>query len=204
MSAINKLFEFATTEFKLHSSKVRRVHLTQEMANLESQTIHCFSCPGTCCTYQANSMNVTPLEALEVLMGLNIDEMSSSELEELVNKLKKNISDFRLDVATYVSRKSNSSLRKSYTCPFFSHSFKGCTISRSIKPYGCLGFNPKASEDNGKQCASNITLLTSREDYYYKEESLTNQYLKDHLKLYWSKESISVALLELLKKLNYI
>ena len=180
------------------ASMQRRFALIEEMQRLEGKTIHCFTCPGTCCTSQANSMQITPIEALEILASLNADEWSLDERENFKKRMEQNISDYRLNVEIYTGKKNTSSLRKTYTCPFFNHGSLGCGLSRSAKPYGCLGFNPKNSEDNGKSCASNSDLLSERDEQFESSEELANQYIKDDLNLSWKKLSIPQALLDIL------
>lgn len=182
------------------TSMPRRLDLINEMKNLEGKTIHCFSCPGTCCTSQANSMQITPIEALEILSSLNSDEWSEEERFNFIKRMEQNISDYRLNVEIYTGKKNTAALRKTYTCPFFNNGSLGCGLSRSAKPYGCLGFNPKASEDNGKSCASNSELLTTREETFKNSEDQTNQFIIDDLKLSWIKLSIPQALLDVLSK----
>ncbi len=150
----------------LHSSLTRRQGLVLEMQNLENQTIHCFTCPGTCCTSQANSMQITPIEALEILNGLSIDTLSLEEINDLKKRMEDNIHAYRLNVEIYTGKKHSQDLRKTYTCPFFMNGSKGCSLSRGSKPYGCLGFNPKENGDNGKSCSSNIELLQKREEAF--------------------------------------
>lgn len=185
----------------LLSSFERRKGLVIEMQNLENQTIHCFTCPGTCCTSQANSMQITPIEALEILASLNIDTLSKEEINDLKKRMQDNIQSYRLNVEIYTGKKHSQDLRKTYTCPFFMNGSKGCGISRGSKPYGCLGFNPRVSDDNGKSCTSNISLLSERDDHFLEKENLANQKIRDELKIYWGKLTIPQALLDILNKL---
>lgn len=182
------------------TSLPRRLDLINEMKSLEGKTIHCFSCPGTCCTSQANSMQITPIEALEILAGLNSDEWTDEVRLEFIKRMEQNILDYRLNVEIYTGKKNTSALRKTYTCPFFNNGSLGCGLSRSVKPYGCLGFNPKASDDNGKTCASNSELLSVREETFKSSEDHTNQFISDDLKLSWKKLSIPQALIDILNR----
>ena len=194
---LNNLYE--TTE--LPSSHDRRFALVKEMEVLEGKTIHCFTCPGTCCTSQANSMQITPIEALEILKSLNIDLLNTSELAAFKERMNHTISSYRLNVEIYTGKKNSAALRKNYTCPFFNNGSLGCGLSRSAKPYGCLGFNPKAEADNGKNCSSNIEILELREQSFLSKEDSVNAQIKNDLNLSWSKQNIPQALLDVINKL---
>lgn len=201
MQKLNELLNNTYQVYDLASSHQRRKSLIEEMQALEGKTIHCFTCPGTCCTFQANSMQITPIEALEILASLGSDQWSVEEKEDFKKRMQDNISTFRLNVEIYTGKKSSAELRKTYTCPFFMNGSKGCGLSRSSKPYGCLGFNPKTNEDNGNTCASNTELLEKREDLFSTKEDLANQKLRSELKIYWIKQSIPQALLDVVNKL---
>lgn len=198
---IKEYIENLYQELDLSSSHERRLGLVLEMEKLENQTIHCFTCPGTCCTSVANSMQITPIEALEILHGLNIDQLKKEEIEQLKKRMIENITAYRLNVEIYTGKKHSQELRKTYTCPFFMNGSKGCSLSRSSKPYGCLGFNPKTSEDNGKSCASNTPLLEQRDNSFLAKEKIVNQKIKDDFKIFWVKQSIPQALLDFLNRL---
>lgn len=188
-------------QHNLNTSGERRSGLVKEMEQLEGKTIHCYTCPGTCCTAQANSMQITPIEALEILQGLKADAWTPEEKVKFTEHMVTTISNYRLDKEIYTGKKNTATLRKNYTCPFFNNGSLGCGLSRSIKPYGCLGFNPKATDDNGQTCASNTDLLKSRDDSFFSAEENANSFIKDDLQLYWKKLNIPEALLEILKKL---
>jgi hypothetical protein len=175
----------------------RREVLIKEMSKLEDQKKDCFSCSGMCCTYEYNSMLVTPIECFEMLNYLVEEDRVN---QELVTRLKSNIAQYRLDKDMYSTK--GKEFRRYYTCPFFKNENKGCSISRSSKPYGCLGFNPNEESINtpGK-CGSNLENLQSREDEFCSEESVANEYLSKELKLYWDKKPISVALVEFINKI---
>ncbi|MBC7711807.1 MAG: hypothetical protein H7177_00610 [Rhizobacter sp.] len=186
----------------LPSSLLRRSELVREMQELEGKTIHCFTCPGTCCTQAANSMLITPIEALEILAGLNIESFDEYALQSLKDRLNETIKSYRLNVEIYTGKKNVSEFRKTYTCPFFNNGALGCGLSRSSKPYGCLGFNPKTSEDNGKSCSSNTALLENRENEFIKTEDSANAQIRKDLGLYWTKQNIPQALLDVLEKIK--
>jgi hypothetical protein len=189
---------------QLLSSLERRSALIHEMELLEGKTIHCFTCPGTCCTSQANSMQVTPIEALEILQSLKVDEWTKEEFISFKERMNKNISQYRLNVEIYTGKKNSQALRKNYTCPFFNNGSLGCGLSRSSKPYGCLGFNPKTSEDNGQSCSSNSDLLKERDDLFLSSEEAANSQIRKDLKLFWIKQTIPQALLDVLAALEKI
>lgn len=146
-------------------------------------------------------MQITPIEAMEILVSLNIDQLSPLEIQDLKKRMQDNIQAYRLNVEIYTGKKHSQDLRKTYTCPFFMNGNKGCGLSRSSKPYGCLGFNPKTSDDNGKSCASNTDILTTREDQFIALENIANQKIKEDLKIFWAKLSIPQALLDIMNKL---
>ena len=96
-----------------------------------------------------------------------------------------------------------SSLRKTYTCPFFENEVKGCSISRNSKPIGCLAFNPiEQNITNGGTCKSNLSLLQQRESKLHQQENDINANLKKELNIFWDKAPIPIAILEILLKLE--
>ncbi|MDD4975637.1 MAG: hypothetical protein PHY93_14870 [Bacteriovorax sp.] len=185
-------------KLNIHSPGERRKLLIDEMEGLTNKKIHCFNCSGTCCTFSANSMQITPIEAFEILISLEVTEHNLSDLKAA---LQKNIQDYRLDHEIFLGKKINSILRKTYTCPFFVAGSKGCTIKKDLKPYGCLGFNPRIENDNGSQCLSNTELLETRENVEIKNEDNANDFLKQELQLEWVKLEIPKAVLALLEKI---
>jgi hypothetical protein len=190
----NSLYE----QMDLPSGSDRRQLLIDEMAALTNKKVHCFSCTGTCCTFSANSMQITPIEAFEILISLQITEENLPDLKE---KLLGNIKNYRLDHEIFLGKKINSLLRKTYTCPFFVIGSKGCTIKKDLKPYGCLGFNPRVEQDNGSQCHSNTELLETRENNEIKNEDNANAYLRKELQLDWIKLEIPKAVMALIDKI---
>lgn len=185
----------------LQSSHARRHALILEMQALEGKTIHCFTCPGTCCTGQANSMQITPIEALEILQSLKIDDFSTEELNSFKSKMLETVTNYRLNVEIYTGKRNSQALRKTYTCPFFNNGSLGCGLSRSSKPYGCLGFNPKLQSDNGKACSSNLELLEERDNTFLNLENAANTKIRTLLNLSWSKQNIPQALLDVIERL---
>lgn len=185
-------------DLKTQLPRERRLSLIDEMQGLKDKKIHCFNCPGTCCTFSANSMQITPLEAFEILISL---ELTTEMIPELRSKLQKNILDYRLDHQIFLGKKNQPHLRKTYTCPFFAAGALGCTIKKELKPYGCLGFNPRVEDDNGGQCLSNQELLLERERTTQSSEDKANAFLKEKLSLDWVKLEIPKAVLQVLDKL---
>lgn len=179
-------------------SSERRQILVDEMAYLEHKGVHCFECTGECCTFTSNSMQTTPIEAVEVAIYLLEKNRVNGEL---LKALKSNIRSYRLD--SIPGNGQRSFMRRTYTCPFFLGKSKGCSLSRSIKPYGCLGFNPNIEgQKEGGDCGSNIALLEQREARFEKMESRLNTYLKEKLNLYWDKLPFPVALLDVLGRIE--
>jgi hypothetical protein len=173
----------------------RRELLIDHMNDLESRGMGCIGCKGTCCTYEANSMLLTPLEAFELMNYLSQNNLKSDELKQ---KLEDAVKTYRLEPKYEGSKRSY--LRKTYTCPFFGHVELGCPLPREIKPYGCLAFDShhvelKASE----HCYSETEVLEKREEKHPEEKKL-NADLKIKFNLLWEKSPIPNALLELWEK----
>lgn len=144
----------------------------------------------------ANSMQTTPLETVEVVNWLKDQGRID---QDLIDKLKKCIADFRLDVEISTGR--NSSFRRTYTCPFFKDQSLGCSIAPEVKPYGCLGFNPKkANIVDGEDCISNIELLNERDLMFSVLEQTENAKLVKELSLSWGKLPFPNALLDVMER----
>jgi len=174
-------------------SSPRRQLILNEMQNLANNNIGCANCQGPCCTYEANSMQITVLEAIEIIQYLKENNRIDSNL---ISKLQKTIANYRLDSYQGTGK---TTIRKSYTCPFFNETTRKCTISRQSKPIGCLGFNPiESGITNGGTCKSNLELLKIRENDYLKLEKELNTHLKNELAIFWEKAPIPVAVLEVL------
>lgn len=175
----------------------RRELLINKMNVLESQGMGCVGCPGTCCTYEANSMLITPLETKELVDYLIKEKLLTNELKL---KLESCVSQYRLEPKFTNSKRSY--LRKTYTCPFFNHQELGCPFPREVKPYGCLAFDShhvelKASE----HCYSETDILEKRE-LLHPEEKEMNQQLIREFNLQWEKSPIPNALIEFWEKSN--
>lgn len=173
----------------------RRKILIDRMNELESKGMGCIGCPGTCCTFEANSMMVTPVEAFELIQYLKSENLCTHELK---SKLEENVSKFRLE---HKPIKGKSYLRKTYTCPFFTEKELGCPLPREIKPYGCLAFDSHHAELKASDhCYSETKILEEREMAHQQELKL-NEDLKVKFNLYWDKSPISTALLDLWNKI---
>lgn len=193
-----KLLDVIRNDFKSWKSRERRSYLISDMSLKNDSGVDCLSCSGTCCTYVANSMQITPIETLELYFYL---EENNRINESLINQLRKNINEFRLDKE--ISLGKGQVLRRNYTCPFFNEGPKGCSISRGYKPYGCLAFNPyEKNQKQGGNCKSDSELLEKREEDNKKEEDIINEKLLKSLNLYWEKRSIPWALAEVIEKLR--
>lgn len=177
------------------SPQERRHLLIKTMEEREASGISCKSCAGTCCTYEANSMMVTPLEAIDLMTYLK-------EAQKLTPELKSEMADvvrvYRLDRELSTGR--GSTLRRTYTCPFFTKSEFGCPLPRAVKPYGCLAFNSHhESLKTAEHCYSDIKILEERE-LAFKVEEEENQRIRKDLGLSWEKLPMPVALLEIWDK----
>ena len=112
------------------NSAVRRQNIIMLMDQLSDSDINCFKCSGTCCTFEANSMKITPLEAVELYLFLESKDLLGFELNKILGEV---ITHYRLDVEIQTHRYQQ--MRKTYTCPFYSRGSKGCSISPEYKPY---------------------------------------------------------------------
>lgn len=131
------------------------------MAKLSETGIHCGACSGICCTFRANSMQITPSEALDMKKWLQSAGRWDGELKA---RLQSNIREFGLD-RPRLGNGSQSFSRRRYTCPFFAGSHLGCTMDAAHKPYGCLAFNPEIpGVSQGGHCSSDQALLMEREE----------------------------------------
>ncbi len=153
----------------------------------EAKGISCAGCAGTCCTFEANSMMVTPLEVLELMNYLKEARLHD---EVLKAKLEETVKTYRLDHAPGNGKRSF--LRKTYTCTFFGFKELGCPLPREVKPYGCLAFNTHHAEEKaGEHCFSDKELL---EKLVFEEK---NEVLKKKYNITWDKSPLPTALLDL-------
>jgi hypothetical protein len=170
----------------------RREILIDKMNDLESRGMGCLGCTGRCCTFESNSMMLTPIEAVELITYLKEKKHLNSDL---LHNLQNTASKFRLESKPL--KKQRSYLRKTYTCPFFTHAELGCPLPREIKPYGCLAFDSHHAELKASEhCYSEIDLLEKREALHPEENEL-NENLREKYNLYWEKSPIPLALLDL-------
>ena len=181
-----------------NTSGNRRKILLQNMEKLEKQGISCAGCSGPCCTFIANSMEITLLEALDLLSYLESENRLTQETyEQWLTTIKNN----RLDVPPPGSGKKNF-LRRTYTCPFFAEGEKGCTISPEFKPYGCLGFNPIPEGKQGTDCTQKNTIMKERERDFETFEERANLQLAKELALTLEKKSVPLILKELVESIE--
>ena len=175
----------------------RRQELCQEMLRLEKEGIDCAHCTGICCSFIANSMQTTPLETLEIINYLSRHHLLN---EELLEKLHQVIKDYRLDY--HLDTGSGLDFRRTYNCPFYRPGSKGCSLSRTVKPLGCLAFNPgKLNITEGEACAPGFEALKNHQVSWSAEEDMANQFISNTLKLYWQKLPMPLAIIEVYKKL---
>lgn len=187
---ISSLREIQT---QIPSPKIRRKYLIEAMETLSSKQINCYSCTGLCCTFESNSMQVTPQEAIDVLLLLDSQQRIN---QELVQMLKDNVRKYRLDKE--ISTGKNSTFRRYYTCPFYQEGEKGCTLTKEDKPYGCLGYNAKKEQAKIQHdCGSDLDLLKIQDDANADDELALR--LQEELKLSWTKLPLPVALLDLIE-----
>ncbi len=169
----------------------RRKNIILRNEELESSGMGCKGCSGTCCTYEANSMMVTPVEAVELVEYLKHNNLFNDELKA---RLTETVSKYRLDQG--LGNGKRSFIRRTYTCPFFGHSELGCPIPREVKPYGCIAFNSHHVElKAGEHCYSEKEILEEREKNDLDEQKL-NEELKKKYSLWWDKVPMPVALLD--------
>ena len=161
------------------------------MELLEAFGSDCRGCSGNCCTFEANSMMVTPVEALELVSYLRENELFDAELR---SRLTETVTKYRLDQG--LGNGKRSFIRRTYTCPFFNNKELGCPLPREVKPYGCLAFNSHHPEEKaGKHCFSESAILEAREKLD-PEEATYNEELKTKYSLYWEKTPLPNALLD--------
>ena len=167
----------------------RRKKLIDHMLGLEAENKTCLQCPGTCCTYEANSMQVSPIEVHDILTYLKNNDLHRTELKK---KLEATVQTYRLDKMISTGRKS--SLRRTYTCTFFNQKELGCALPREVKPYGCLAFNAHHHSIKAQEfCYSDQNLLE-------KDESNLNLIISKQWNLWWEKLPLPVALLDVWHK----
>ena len=176
------------------SSRERREDLIRAMKENEANGFDCMKCTGKCCTFQANSMNMTNLEALDALVYLEENNLIN---DDLIEQLESCVDEYRLNNSIQIGR--NDFFRKAYTCPFFNYKGWGCRLGIENKPYGCLAFNPRTKEqEDGGNCNSDIKIQQQRLDKFEEVEEAASQYLSKQFGVFELKSSIPVKLLEFL------
>lgn len=187
----NELLKFSEYEKR----KNRRKSINEAMSELIESGKDCRSCVGHCCTFEHNSMQVSPLEALDVYSHLL---EAGRVTPELIEQLEENVSNFRLNIEPLAIGKKT--LRRYYTCPFYQDHALGCSIDRDSKPYGCLAFNPTKEEVSQPGfCLSNSQVLSSQDQVFGESEQRDNNLLKAELGIYWDKMNLPNALSYLIK-----
>jgi hypothetical protein len=179
----------------LERAEERRETLNESMKALNEEGKDCSKCSGICCTYAHNSMLITPLEAVELLVYL---QRKNRVGEDLIISLSKSVQEYRLDKELDLG--PGREFRRNYTCPFFNNGSLGCSISPKHKPYGCLGFNStEVGVTEAGHCKVYPEVHEEREKHFIDKEDKINKELKEKLGLYWDKKNIPVALLELIE-----
>lgn len=192
---------FLTDNYLELNATKRRKDLIDRMIILDKSSINCHSCPGTCCTQVANSMQISPLETFDIIFWYLNKTNSHSTLDDLMKKMLETIDQYRLDKEIYTGKKNgNSKLRKNYTCPFFNFTYLGCSISAEFKPFGCLGFNPKVTEDNGKTCSSNYDLIEKSINNPLCKIENDNDKVKIKFNISWDKKDIPSAVVDFINQ----
>lgn len=176
----------------------RRANLNKEMDREISSGRNCASCVGHCCTFEHNSMQVSPLQALDTYEYLKEKSLIT---DELIHKMRTCIKHFRLDKE--VAGGSKRELRRYYTCPFYSGELHGCGVDRDSKPYGCLAFNPKIKNvSEAGFCTSKVSPLEKQQEEFLAQETIMNQKIKEELNLYWDKLNFPSAIMNLIETLH--
>ncbi len=171
-----------------------RESILNYMQKMERAGVHCFNCQHCqCCTYTSNSMMITHVECLEITLYLIEQNRWNNTL---FSRLEQNIEQFQLK--NFIIPTTQKLLRKYYTCPFLVDGPKGCSLSRKIKPYGCLAFNATtASSHEQLDCQSSLNELAQLERDYATILKSQNDFLEDKFKWYCRKMPIPNALLTL-------
>lgn len=118
----------------------------------------CHGCSGVCCTDKHNSMMVNKEEAALIFDFLK----TRPNLDETMVKVSQCIREYRLDFVPPGLK--GQTLRKKYTCPFFSGGELGCQLPFEIKPLGCLMFNPVSDGKKGEDCRSEFGPLEDQKE----------------------------------------
>ncbi len=189
-NAIHKLLIHIYQNLNLPSSMERRKLLLNNMEEISQENLNCNSCNGKCCSFEANSMQIDLIQSLDLINYLLLTNNTV-----YIDKLKKTIEQYRLNLDLNVLK--NQDFRRTYTCPFYTPSSKGCSIEIASKPYGCLAFN-KVKDGT---CLSDIKLLEDRENQFKNIENSANLKLKEIFDVSWDKKPLPVALLTVYQKI---
>jgi hypothetical protein len=169
-----------------------RDFLVTNMNNLEKKGMNCSSCSGLCCTVTKNSMQVTPMEAMDLYLYLS-ENIQDQNL--LWKNIEESVLKYGLDREIYVKNKL---LRKNYTCPLFKFESWGCPVTPAKKPFGCLGFNAfKAGVVNGESCNSDVELLSKVDQQIHLKLLDYNQKINKLVNLNFDKLPIPNALIKI-------
>lgn len=176
-----------------------RQELILKMKELGAQGKGCADCKkANCCTFERNSMMITPLETIELYYYLKVENMWN---KELIETLKQTITHYRLDKEIPSDGVRNFS-RRSYTCPFLKLGPLACSIDPLYKPYGCLAFNATTiAAIDDEFCNSDQRLLEKLNNQYSDDLDTKNKIISKEIGVEEYKKSIPIALLEL-DKLN--
>ena len=120
-----------------------RSNYLAQMDALDQKGVNCNACKGYCCTFAHNSMRITKEEADAILPHL-----TTSDWERIDSCIER----FQLE-RPLTGDGQRSFLRRYYTCPFFDEDATRCMLLKTMKPYGCLAFNPTLpNETEGRGC----------------------------------------------------
>jgi hypothetical protein len=175
--------------------KKLRQELVALMNNLEEQGVTCAQCEkANCCTFERNSMMVTPLETVELYYFLKKNNKWNNEM---IDTLKQTVAHYRLD-KEMPSDGKRLFARRSYSCPFLSQGPLACGVDPMSKPYGCLAFNAttRGAVDDAN-CNSDQSVLEELNNKYQSQLKELNQSIIEKFKLEQHKKSIPVALLDI-------
>ncbi len=182
-------------KLSLLTASERREILIKQMRKNEEDGFDCLNCSGRCCTFQANSMRMTNLEALEAVVFLEENNLIN---EETMTRLESCISDYRLDSSIQIGR--GEFFRKTYTCPFFNYPSWGCGLGAQNKPYGCIAFNPRRKKQlDGGDCNADLSIQEKRNDIFETIEQSASDLISNELGVSIDKEAIPVKILEILR-----
>lgn len=171
------------------SPAARRAQLMDAMAAMGARGVHCGTCVGTCCTFVANSMRVTPEEALDLVAFLRA---AGADEAAVAASMRESVARFGLDRPTPGTGSRDLSRRR-YTCPFYDGGHLGCRIDQAHKPYGCLAFNPRRpGVQDGEDCGGDDELLEARRNRAGERA--------DFPRFGWDKLPIPLAVLAVLAK----